>query len=167
METVFENPHILMTTKPITAVQDLMPALDVVMRDPRPIVILAEKIDGTALGMLVQNNQHGTLQAVAVRAPGFGHRRIAYLEDLAAFTGGQVISPDAGRTLDGVTRASFGSARRVIVSEGATTFIEGAGSAEAVDARMGQIRASWSARRRRTTSTRCASAWRGWPAGWR
>ncbi|MDO8212467.1 chaperonin GroEL [Conexibacter sp. CPCC 206217] len=140
METVFENPYILMTTKPITSVQDLMPALDHVMRDPRPLVILAEKIDGAALGMIVQNNQHGTLQAVAVRAPGFGHRRIAYLEDLAAFTGGEVISPDAGRSLDRITKESFGSARRVIVNEDSTTFVEGAGSAAGVDARIGQIR---------------------------
>ncbi|MCW2951855.1 MAG: groE [Conexibacter sp.] len=140
METVFENPYILMTTKPITAVQDLMPALDQVMRSPRPLVILAERVDGAALGMIVQNNQHGTLQAVAVRAPGFGHRRVAYLEDLAAFTGGQVISPDAGLTLDHVRAETFGRARRVIVSEDATTFVEGAGSAAAVAARMGQIR---------------------------
>jgi chaperonin GroEL len=140
METVFEDPYILMTTKPISAVQDLMPALDAVMRSPRPLVILAEKVDGAALGMLVQNNQHGTLQAVAVRAPGFGHRRVAYLEDLAAFTGGRVISPDAGLSLDNVTAAAFGRARRVVVTEDATTFIEGAGSADAVAARMGQIR---------------------------
>ncbi len=140
METVFEDPYILMTTKPISAVQDLMPALDAVMRSPRPLVILAEKVDGAALGMLVQNNQHGTLEAVAVRAPGFGHRRVAYLEDLAAFTGGRVISPDAGLSLDNVTAETFGRARRVVVSEDATTFIEGAGSADAVGARMGQIR---------------------------
>jgi chaperonin GroEL len=140
METVFEDPYILMTTGPISAVQDLMPALDAVMRSPRPLVILAEKVDGAALGMLVQNNQHGTLKAVAVRAPGFGHRRVAYLEDLAAFTGGQVISPEAGLSLENVSAATFGTARRVIVTEDSTTFIEGAGSAEAVDARLGQIR---------------------------
>jgi chaperonin GroEL len=140
METVFEDPYILMTTGPISAVQDLMPALDAVMRSPRPLVILAEKVDGAALGMLVQNNQHGTLQAVAVRAPGFGHRRVAYLEDLAAFTGGRVISPEAGLSLENVSAATFGRARRVIVTEDSTTFIEGAGTAEAVDARLGQIR---------------------------
>jgi chaperonin GroEL len=140
METVFEDPYILMTTGPISAIQDLMPALDAVMRSPRPLVILAEKVDGAALGMLVQNNQHGTLKAVAVRAPGFGHRRVAYLEDLAAFTGGQVISPEAGLSLENVSAATFGSARRVIVTEDSTTFIEGAGTADAVDARLGQIR---------------------------
>ena len=99
METVFDDPYILLTNKPITHVQDLMPTLDAVMKSPRPLVIFAEKVDGAALGLLVQNNQHGTLKAVAVRAPGFGHRRIAHLHDLAAFTGGQVIADEAGLTL--------------------------------------------------------------------
>ena len=92
----------LLTNKPIAHVQDLMPTLDAVMKSPRPLVIFAEKVDGAALGMLVQNNQHGTLEAVAVRAPGFGHRRIAHLHDLAAFTGGQVIADEAGLTLEHV-----------------------------------------------------------------
>ena len=140
METVFEDPYILMTNKPISNVQDLMPALDQVMKDPRPLVILAEKVDGNALGMLVANNQHRTIQAVAVRAPGFGHRRIQHLGDLAAFTGGQVIAADAGLTLGHVRRESFGRCRRVIVTDASTTFIEGGGGAERVEARLGQIR---------------------------
>ena len=94
--------------QPITHVQDLMPTLDAVMKSPRPLVIFAEKVEGAALGMLVQNNQHGTLKAVAVRAPGFGHRRIAYLKDLAAFTGGQVIADEAGLTLQHVEPETFG-----------------------------------------------------------
>ena len=141
METVYENPHILMTTKPISRVQDLMPTLDHVMKQPRPLVVLAEKIDGNALGMLIQNSAHGTLQAVAVRAPGFGHRRIAHLQDLAAFTGGEVITDETGLTLEHVKASSLGSARRVIVTEDSTTFIEGAGSAEKIEVRLGQIRA--------------------------
>jgi len=140
METVYENPYILLTNKPISRVQDLMATLDQVMKSPRPLVVLAEKVDGAALGMLIQNTQHGTLQAVAVRAPGFGHRRIAHLQDLAAFTGGQVITEDAGLTLEHVQASALGSARRVIVTEDETTFIEGAGTAEAVAARLGQIR---------------------------
>ena len=75
METVFEDPHILMTNKPISHPNDLLPTLDLVMKDPRPLVILAEKVDGGALGMLVANNQHRTIEAIAVRSPGFGHRR--------------------------------------------------------------------------------------------
>jgi chaperonin GroEL len=130
-----------LTTKPITAAQDLMPAIGQVMRDPRPLVVVAEKVDGAALGMLIQNSIHGTLQAVALRAPGFGHRRIAHLQDLAAFTGGHVITDETGLTLESVDRAWFGTARRVIVTASSTTFIEGGGTSEAVDARLGQIRA--------------------------
>jgi chaperonin GroEL len=140
METVYEDPYIFMTTKPISAIPDLMPLLDQVMKQPRPLVILAEKVDGAALGMLVHNASHGTLEAVAVRAPGFGHRRIAHLKDLAAFTGGEVITEEAGLTLDNVRREYLGSARRVIVTEHSCTFVEGAGTAEAIEARLGQIR---------------------------
>ena len=140
METVYEDPYIFMTTKPISAVQDLMPLLNQVMQEPRPLVILAEKVDGAALGMLVHNTAHGTLEAVAVRAPGFGHRRIAHLKDLAAFTGGEVITDEAGLTLENVRREYLGGARRVIVTEHACTFVEGAGTPEAVETRLGQIR---------------------------
>jgi chaperonin GroEL len=140
METVFDDPYILLTNKPIVHVQDLMPTLDAVMRAPRPLIIFAEKVEGAALGLLVQNNQHGTLKAVAVRAPGFGHRRIAHLHDLAAFSGGQVIAEEAGLTLAGVTPDAFGRARRVVVTEDSTVLVEGAGTAEQIDARLGQIR---------------------------
>jgi chaperonin GroEL len=140
METVLENPYVLMTSQPISTVQELMGAIGHVMRRPDPLIILAEKVDGAALGMLVQNNQHGTMEATAIRAPGFGHRRIAYLGDLAAFTGGQVITPEAGLSLDGVELESLGRARRVIVTESSTTFIEGAGSESEVEARLNEIR---------------------------
>ena len=139
METVLENPYVLMTTQPISSVQELMGAIGQVMRRPEPLIILAEKVDGAALGMLVQNNQHGTMEATAIRAPGFGHRRIAYLEDLAAFTGGHVITPEAGLTLEKVELESLGRARRVIVREDYTTFIEGAGTPESVAGRMNEI----------------------------
>jgi chaperonin GroEL len=141
METVFEDPHILMTNKPIKHPNDLLPALDAVMKDPRPLVILAEDVSGSALGMLVANNQHRTIEAVAARAPGFGHRRIQHLGDLAAFTGGTVIAEEAGLSLANVRREHFGSARRVIVTADSTTFVEGAGSAEGVASRLSQIRA--------------------------
>src|SRR4051794_1826477 len=141
METVFEDPLILMTNKPISHPSDLLPALDQLMKEPKPLVILAEKVDGGALGMLVANTRHRTLEAVAARAPGFGHRRIQHLGDLAAFTGGTVIAEEAGLTLAGVKREHFGTARRVIVTADSTTFVEGGGSAEDVHARMSQIRA--------------------------
>ena len=119
---------------------DLMPTLDAVMKEPRPLVIFAEKVEGPALGLIVQNNQHGTLKAVVVRAPGFGHRRIAHLQDLAAFTGGEVVTDEAGLTLDQVKPSTFGSARRVVISGDSTVLVEGAGSAERVAARLAQIR---------------------------
>ena len=140
METVYENPYILMTTKPISHPNDLMPALGAIARSPRPLVILAEKVDGAALGMLIHNSSHGTLEAVAVRAPGFGHRRIAHLQDLAVFTGGHVITDETGLALENVELSWLGSARRVVIGADSTTFVEGAGSAEAVEARLGQIR---------------------------
>jgi chaperonin GroEL len=139
METVLENPYVLMTTQPISTVQELMGAIGQVLRRPEPLIILAEKVDGAALGMLVQNNRHGTMEATAIRAPGFGHRRAAYLEDLAAFTGGRVITPEAGIGLENVDLENLGRARRVIVTEDSTTFIEGAGSAEAVAGRLNEI----------------------------
>jgi chaperonin GroEL len=141
METVFDDPYILMTNAPISHAQDLLPALDAVMKAPRPLVILAEKVDGSALGMLVTNTQHRTIEAVAVRAPGFGHRRIHHLGDLAAFTGGQVIAEEAGLTLAHVRPESFGRARRVIVTADSTTIVDGAGSHEAVEGRLAEIRA--------------------------
>jgi chaperonin GroEL len=141
METVFENPYILLTNKPIAHIQDLMPTLDAVMKSPRPLVIFAEKVDGAALGLLVQNNQHGTLKAAVVRAPGFGHRRIAHLHDLAAFTGGEVIAEEAGLTLQHVKPDTFGSARRVVITQDATVLVEGAGTADEVEGRLSQIRA--------------------------
>jgi chaperonin GroEL len=141
METVFDDPYILMTSRPISHPNDLLPTLEQVMKAPRPLVILAEKVDGAALGMLVANNQHRTIEAVAVRAPGFGHRRIHHLGDLAAFTGGQVIAEEAGLTLAHVRAEYLGRARRVIVTADSTSFIEGAGSREAVEARLSEIRA--------------------------
>jgi chaperonin GroEL len=140
METVFNDPYILLTTKPIVHIQDLMPTLDALMKSPRPLVIFAEKVEGAALGLLVQNNQHGTLRAVAVRAPGFGHRRIAHLHDLAAFTGGEVIVEDAGLTLSHVTPSTFGSARRVVITDDSTVLVDGAGTSDQVGARLHQIR---------------------------
>jgi chaperonin GroEL len=141
METVLEDPYILRTAEPISHPQDLMPTLDGVMNSPRPLVILAEKVDGSALGMLVTNTQHGTLEAVAIPAPGFGHRRIHHLGDLVVFTGGQVIADEAGLTLAHVKPEALGRARRVIVTADSTTFIEGGGSPAAVSDRLAEMRA--------------------------
>jgi chaperonin GroEL len=140
METVFENPLVFMTNKALKHPNDLLPILDAVMKDPRPLVILAEDVSASALGMLVANARHQTLEAVAVRAPGFGHRRVQHLGDLAAFCGGTVIAEEAGLTLADVGREHFGTARRVVATADDCTFIEGGGSPDDVAGRLAQLR---------------------------
>ncbi|MGW0814542.1 chaperonin GroEL [Streptomyces viridiviolaceus] len=140
METVFENPYILLTNEKISTVQTLMPLLEQVTRSGSPLVILAETVEGPALGMLVTNNVHDTFRSVVVRAPGFGHRRIAELEDLAAFTGGRVITGDAGLSLDAVRLDQLGRCGKITVTESSTTLVGGAGSQDVVSARIEQIK---------------------------
>lgn len=140
METVFENPYILLTNEKISTVQTLMPLLEQVTRSGSPLVILAETVEGPALGMLVANNVHDTFKSVVIRAPGFGHRRIAELEDLAAFAGGRVVTGDAGLSLDAVRLDQLGRCRKITVTESGTTLVGGAGSQEAVSARIEQIK---------------------------
>ncbi|WP_030185324.1 chaperonin GroEL [Streptomyces sp. NRRL S-813] len=140
METVFENPYILLTNEKISAVQTLMPLLEQVTRTGSPLVILAETVEGPALGMLVTNNVHDTFKSVVVRAPGFGHRRVAELEDLAAFTGGRVVTGDAGLSLEGVRLEHLGRCRKITVTESSTTLVGGAGSDEVVTTRIEQIK---------------------------
>ena len=141
METVFENPYVFMTNKALKHPNDLLPILDALSKDRRPVVIVAENAEASALGMLVANTQHRTLEAVAVRAPGFGHRRIQHLGDLAAFCGGTVIAEEAGLSLSDVQLEHFGTARRVVVTADDCTFIEGGGTSAAVAGRLAQIRA--------------------------
>ena len=141
MEVVFEDALILLTNLTISTIQLLMPVLEQVMRAPRPLVIVAENVDGPALGTLVTNARHGTFQSVAVRAPGFGHRRLNNLQDIAALTGGEVIAKDSGMKLENTTLERLGRARKVIVTEEVTTILGGAGAAEGISARIAQIRA--------------------------
>ncbi|AUI58151.1 chaperonin GroEL [Amycolatopsis sp. BJA-103] len=141
LEAVLEDPYILMCSEKITQVQQLMPLLDKVMRAPRPLVVIGETVEGTALSMLVHNHVNGTFQSVAVRAPGFGDRRLHKLEDLAAVVGGAVLSRQAGFSLETMTLEHLGRARQVRVTENKTTIVGGAGSAEAIDFRVGQLRA--------------------------
>ncbi|MDQ1502875.1 MAG: chaperonin GroEL, partial [Actinomycetota bacterium] len=140
MEAVFDDPYILFTCEKITTAGELMPLLDKIMRAPRPLVIMAETVEGSALGMLVSNHVHGNFKSVAVRAPGFGHRRIAELQDVAAFTNGRVVTQDAGLTLENVLPEHLGRARRVVVTRDSTTILDGAGSAETIGNRLAQIR---------------------------
>src|ERR1700727_1613314 len=140
LEAVLDDPYILLCSEKITKVQQLMPLLDKVMRAPRPLVIIAENVEGSALSMLVHNHVNGVFQCVAVRAPGFGDRRLHKLEDIAALTGGEVHSKHSGFSLETMTVAQLGRARQVRVTADNTTIIGGAGSREAVEFRLNQMR---------------------------
>ena len=141
LEAVLDDPYVLLCSEKITKVQQLMPLLDKIMRAPRPLVILAENVEGSALSMLVHNHVNGMFQAVAVRAPGFGDRRLRKLEDIAAVTGGAVCSKTSSFSLETMTLEHLGRARQVRVTADNTAIIGGDGSAEDVEFRLGQLRA--------------------------
>ena len=141
LEAVVDDPYILLCSEKITKVQQLMPLLDKIMRAPRPLVIMAETVEGTALSMLVHNHVNGVFQCLAVRAPGFGDRRLHKLEDIAAITGGAVYSRQSGFTLETMTLDQLGRARQVRANAERTTIIDGGGSAADVEFRLGQLRA--------------------------
>jgi chaperonin GroEL len=141
MEATLEDPYILITDKKISAISDILPLLEKLLQISKNLVVIAEDIDGEALATLVVNKLRGTLNCLAVKAPGFGDRRKAMLEDIGILTGGQVISEEVGRKLDSATVADLGRARKVVSNKDDTTIVEGKGSDEDIKGRIKQIKA--------------------------
>ena len=141
METVLDDPYVLIVNSKVSNLKDVLPLLEKVIQAGKPLVVIAEDVDGEALAALIVNKIRGTFKSVAVKAPGFGDRRKAMLGDIAILTGGQVISEEVGLKLDGVGLELLGQARQVLVTKDETTIIEGAGDSDAIAGRVNQIRA--------------------------
>jgi chaperonin GroEL len=140
MEATIEDPYVLITDKKVSAVNELLPALEKVLQTTKNIVIISEDVDGEALATLVVNKLRGTLNVLAIKAPGFGDRRKEMLQDIAILTGGTVISEEIGRKLDSVEPEDFGRARRIVSTKDDTTFVEGHGTEKDIQDRISQIK---------------------------
>ena len=165
MEAVLEDAYILLHQGKISAIADLLPLLEKVVQAGKPLLIVAEDVDGEALSTLVVNKIRGTFNSVAVKAPGFGDRRKAILEDIAILTGGQVVAPEVGLKLDQVGLEVLGTARRVVVTKDDTTIVDGGGARDAVEERVAQLRPRSSAPTPTGTARSCRSGWPSSPAG--